>query len=235
MTGSRITIAAALCWYDESPDMLARCVASLAGFADIIVSLDGPYSHFPHATRRSPDEQHRAIYEAAREHRIPHAPLCHPAEPMTQTEKRTTLYRAAASMAGANGWLLIIDADERLTDRGARASLERSGAGFDAATVLVKTRGTDAPHPRMIRAHNLLTCGPQYHGMLSATGEDGRRICIRDRREFIMSEHPRPRRSRELDLSRQLEIHNDTDNRPDARKAAKREYIRRRMADGIDL
>ena len=80
-----------------------------------------------------------------------------------------------------------------------------------------------------------LTCGPEYHGMLSASDPDGRRVRIRDRREILEREHPRPRRARELDLGGMLTITNHTNDRPDERKAAKREYVRRRQLDGVDL
>lgn len=232
---ARPLIAAALCWYDEPTDVLARCVASLAGFVDILVSLDGPYSLFPHAAPRSPDEQRHAIDESARAARIPHAPILPDLQPPTQAGKRTKLYREAANRIGPNGWVLIIDADETLEVNGALATLARNGDGFDAASVLIRTGTALAAHPRLLRSSPMLTCGPEYHGMLSSTDTDGRRVCIRDRREIIMSEHPRPRRARELDLSRQLTLTNDTDNRPARRKAAKREYVRRRMAAGIDL
>jgi hypothetical protein len=234
---ARPIIAAALCWYDEPPWSLAACIVSLTGFADIIVSLDGPYSLFPHASPRSSDEQRHAIDVAARHAMIPHAPILPDAEPPTQAAKRTKLYRAAANRAGRNGWVFIIDADEVLSGdyRAARDELARIGDGFDCATVTSTTGGSPSLQVRLLRAMDALTCGPEYHGMLSASDPDGRRVRIRDRREILEREHPRPRRAREIDLGKLLTITNHTNDRPDDRKAAKREYVRRRTDAGIDL
>lgn len=215
--------------------MLTRCVESLAGFADAIVTSDGPYKHYPASDNESSIHQHAALASAARLAQLPQTLITPSRNPVTQTEKRTRLYRAAAKLAGPSGWVLIIDADEQIEGltQAARDMLDATDA--DAALVTVETGTAHAAHPRLIRALPDLTCGPQYHGMLSATDTEGRRVCIRDRRELIMRESPRPRRTKELDLSDLLTIHNDTDNRPEARKAAKREYVRRRMTDGIDL
>lgn len=235
MTG-RPTIAAALCWYDEPVESLERMVASLEGFVDILVSLDGPYAHYP-AGGRSPDEQHRALEASARLHRLPYAPLVRKIESPTQAAKRTHLYQHAARFAGRNGWILIIDADEALSGdyRAAREQLGRIGGGFDCATVNSVTSGAASLQPRLLRAMDAITCGPEYHGMLSASDPDGRRVRIRDRREILEREHPRPRRAREIDMSRCLTITNHTNDRPDERKEAKREYVRRRHLDGVDL
>lgn len=233
----RPTIAAALCWYDEPVESLERMVASLAGFADILVSLDGPYGLFPHYSPRSSDEQRHAIDVAARLAMIPHAPILPDDEPATQAGKRTKLYQAAARRAGPNGWILIVDADEVLSGKlgAARDMLADVGDGFDCATVTSITGSAPSPQPRLLRALDAITCGPEYHGMLSASDPDGRRVRIRDRREILEREHPRPRRARELDLGKFLTITNHTDDRPDDRKAAKREYVRRRTDAGIDL
>ncbi len=234
---TRPIITAALCWYDEPIESLERCIASLAGFATNIVSLDGPYSLYPHTAPRSSDEQRHAIDEAAREARIPHASILPDDEPPTQAAKRTKLYRAAANRAGRNGWILIIDADEVLSGDCAAAldELAGMGDGFDCATVKSITGNAPSRQPRLLRAMDALTCGPEYHGMLSASDPDGRRVRIRDRREILECEHPRPRRAREIDLGELLTITNYTNDRPDDRKAAKREYVRRRTDAGIDL
>lgn len=221
-------IAAALCWYDEDPRILRRLVRSLAGNVDILVTLDGPYLDYP-AGRVSPLEQGAAIQQDARLAMLPHDSMIPVAD--TQTGKRTHLYQHAAMQAD---WILIIDADEELRVTDPR-ELRRRLDGFDAATVLVQTGAACAVHPRLIRSMDAITCGPEYHGMLSATGEDGRRVCIRDRRELIMGEHPRPRRAREVDVSDLVTIINHTDDRPEPRIAAKREYVKRRRAAGRDL
>lgn len=217
------TIAAALCWYDEEPRILRRLVQSLAGNVDMLVSMDGAYLDYP-GELTSPREQRDAMRSTIRNE------IVQPRR-TTQVGKRTALYRCAAEAAD---WILIIDADEELTVTDLR-ELRRRLDGFDAATVLVQTGTARATHPRLIRSMDAITCGPEYHGMLSATDEDGRRVCIRDRREIIMGEHPRPRRAREVDVSDLVTIINHTDDRPDERKAAKREYVHRRTKAGRDL
>lgn len=230
-------IVAALCWYDEAPEMLTRCVASLEGFADAIVTSDGPYKHYPAIDNESSIRQHAAIASAARAAMIPQSVLVPPADPVTQTEKRTRLYRAAAAIAGDNGWVLIIDADEALSGdtKQAIARLRVLADTTDCASVMIRTGSTCAPQPRLLRALPALTCGPEYHGMLSATDTTGKRVCIRDRREIIMRENPRPRRARELKLDDILTLDNDTENRPSERIEAKRGYINNRMREGVDL
>lgn len=229
-------IVAALCWYDEPVHSINRCIDSLAGFADKLVSMDGPYAHYPSVAKVSHPSQRMALAEAAHVNDIEHAIAKMP-EGATQAAKRTALYRHAATIAGPHGWVLIIDADEELTGdyRAARDELTRIGDGFDCATVSSVTSGAMSAQPRLLRAMDALTCGPEYHGMLSASDPDGKRVRIRDRREILEREHPRPRRAREIDLGKLLTITNHTNDRPDERKKAKREYVCRRMLDGVDL
>ena len=235
MTDSPI-IVAALCWYDEPVHSLNRCIDSLAGFADKLVSMDGPYAHYPSVAKVSHPWQRMALAEAAQVNDIEHAVAKMP-DGATQAGKRTALYRHAASLAGRSGWVLIIDADEELTGDYLAAidELARIGAGFDAATVTSVTSGAASAQPRLLRAMDAITCGPEYHGMLSASDPNGTRVRIRDRREILEREHPRPRRAREIDLGKMLTITNHTNDRPDERKKAKREYVRRRTLDGVDL
>jgi len=229
-------IVAALCWYDEPIYSLNRCVDSIAGFATKLVSMDGPYAHYPSVAKVSHPAQRTALAEAAQVNDIEHAIAKMP-DGATQSGKRTALYRHAASLAGPHGWVLVIDADEELTGEyhAARDELTRIGDGFDCATVSSVTSGAMSAQQRLLRAMDALTCGPEYHGMLSASDPDGKRVRIRDRREILEREKPRPRRAREIDLSRYLTITNHTNDRPDERKKAKREYVRRRTLDGVDL
>lgn len=229
MTDSPV-IAAVLAWYDEEPRVLERMVASLTGVADVLVSLDGPYADYPHERIVSPSEQRCALDSACRDAGIEHRALT-VTSAETQAAKRTRLYRAAAEAAD---WLLIIDADEEMRCEGAAIRWEL-GHDYDAASVAVRTGDGIDCQPRLIRALRDITCGPEYHGMLSATDDDGRRVCIRDRRSIIMDSRPRPRRARTLDVAGIAEIINHTSDRPAERIAAKREYINRRTQSSRDL
>src|SRR6266480_813980 len=60
----RMRIFALLSWYDEHPDHLRRAVASLKGFADVLVAVDGAYATFPDAGPLSPASNWQAITEA---------------------------------------------------------------------------------------------------------------------------------------------------------------------------
>lgn len=235
MTDKTPRIVAALCWYDEPAEPLERCIKSLAGFADTLVSLDGAYKHFPHKTVHSPKEQHDNLTRITAKHGIKHKPIAATDTPLTQAEKRTRLYRAAVDEAGSGGWILIIDADEELSHKGALETLARSGHVFDSASVMIRDDTGDTMQPRLVKAIGQLTCGSQYHGMLSATDIDGRRVCIRDKREIIISENPRPRIAHALDLSTQISIFNHHTDRDAARKKQKKRYIGARMRAGVDL
>src|SRR5207247_1053795 len=52
-----VNVTAALCWWNEKPEDLARCVRGVANIADRIVALDGAYVRYPGATVRSDEKQ----------------------------------------------------------------------------------------------------------------------------------------------------------------------------------
>lgn len=221
-------IAAALCWYDEEPRILRRCIMSLAGIADVLVALDGPYADYPTASPESPLDQRDAIEGAASDAGIEIVALSWPG--LTQAAKRTALYREAARRAD---WLLIIDADETLHVNDATELRARLTPAHDAASIVVITDEHAAPYARLIRSMDDLTCGPVHHGALSAT-DDGERVCIADRRGEVMHSKPRPRRARVDDVSDLAIIINHTDDRPQPRIDAKCEYIAERTRLGRD-
>ena len=115
-------VTAALCWYDESPAILARCVRSCATVADRIVAYDGAYARWPNAKVRSNAKQATAIRNAAEKAGLE----CEIVIPKRlwagQVEKRAALMAQAAE---GSDWVLFVDADHELSgDRKAiRASL----------------------------------------------------------------------------------------------------------------
>ena len=125
-------ICAATIWYDEHPDDLAETVSSLAGFADCMVALDGPFRTFPAENPYSATEQVGAIAQACSESGI-ELLTYQPAEPGRwlsyagdEVEKRN----AALDFAGTLGadWVQAVDADMTLLPgwETARARLEET-------------------------------------------------------------------------------------------------------------
>lgn len=109
-------ICACLCWFDERPKMLRQCVRSLAGVADCLAALDGPFGCYPNAARRrtSSKQQYDAIRKTAADVGLP-AKITGMGPWETQPVKRSHLVGLAVSYFGLRAdrdWLLIVDADE---------------------------------------------------------------------------------------------------------------------------
>jgi hypothetical protein len=111
-------VIALLSWYDEEPELLAACIASLAGCVDHLVAVDGPYLLYPGATTapQSDDRQARVVLETARGARIG-STIVQPRRPWEggEVEKRSTMFRYGLLEAGPDDWFLVIDADEAVT------------------------------------------------------------------------------------------------------------------------
>lgn len=106
----------ALCsWYDEHPDHLRRLVASLNGFCDVFVSLDGAYSTFPDAQAQSPCEQRRALQDAAYASGMAYKLGSGYRMWESEVAKRAALFELGRN-AGAtpDDWFLVMDADMAL-------------------------------------------------------------------------------------------------------------------------
>jgi hypothetical protein len=112
-----VRIFALLSWYDEEPEHLKRCVKSLAGFADVLVALDGAYATFPDAKPASSFVQRWALTDAVYESGLSYKTTepYHPWE--SEVQKRATLFELGRR-AGAtpDDWFLIIDADMSLAE-----------------------------------------------------------------------------------------------------------------------
>ncbi len=104
-------VVACLAWYDEPPESLTRCVRSLAGIADTLVAIDGPWEGFPSTRLHSTLDEGLAIHEAARLAGIQLDLRTSQAVWPSQVKKRDHLMRAASELGD---WLLVIDADEWL-------------------------------------------------------------------------------------------------------------------------
>lgn len=145
-----------LSWYEEPASWLAETVASAARLCDHIIAVDGPYAAFPGALRKpaSGSEQADVIAHAAAGAGIG----CTIHVPRTpwwggEVEKRDWMFRAAELATTDADWLLVIDADEVLTQvpPDTRALLE--GSGHDVAELRLWDRdGSEILDRRLIRA-----------------------------------------------------------------------------------
>lgn len=202
-------LIACLCWYDERVAMLRRCVRSLAGVADGLVALDGPFSAYPNAAKhpRSPAAQERAVIESARDAGIPACVEGRDEPWETQLTKRTYMMRRAVSYFGAtrDDWLLVIDADERAVARpDFHAKLER----VPEVKLVALVRGeSDARQRRLFRAlpdirleasHNgyrvadLWLAGNSADGPLAPTADlSGALSLEHDRRQRVVERNKR--------------------------------------------
>jgi hypothetical protein len=86
----------ALCFWNERPEDLERCIAGLALVADRVVALDGAYARYPEATVRSPQEQVDAIRSACGRHGLDCLVLQPDRLWAGQVEKRSHLLAAAS-------------------------------------------------------------------------------------------------------------------------------------------
>lgn len=235
-------LAAAICWYDEDPAWLERCVRSLAPIVDTIIHADGPWQDFPHDGPVSPIEQRRAIIVAAHAHDLGVIDV-KPRVWASQVEKRQALYAAGWRAAD---YLLVIDADEELrcaNPDAIRATIE--AAGGDAFNVRVQTpigRGKSiapgaatAPvgsrwQPRIMKAHGSMRVGPVSHQTITTPD---RVIWMHNHADI--AEHAGKARG----VIRTLRgdsayIVNHTHSRDAERMAAKADYGKARAERGID-
>lgn len=122
-----MVITAALCWWNELPADLERCIAGAANIADRVMALDGAYRRYPGASVRSDERQHDAIRRAAKKAGMECKILVPDTLWAGQVEKRSYLLAMAAI---GSDWIVTLDADHVIsTDRKAvRAELRNSTA-----------------------------------------------------------------------------------------------------------
>lgn len=170
------TITAALAWFDEQPETLARCVRSLDGVADNLLAVDGRWDLFDAPMNISPLDQAEAIHGAAAEIGLTvREETCSANRPWpSQAAKRDYMLRTAATMGD---WVFYIDADEHVTEA-ERATLHAALAetSLDVATVLMRNYGRSyftRPKRRLFRsaaglsvavhvAHNAVRAGNRW-------------------------------------------------------------------------
>lgn len=131
-------ITAALCWYDEPPELLERCVRGMANLCDRVVALDGAYRRYPGAQIASPPEQAETIRRTAAEVGLDAVILTPERLWAGQVEKRSYLIAMAAVRSD---WIAVVDADHIIhADRDAiRAELAGYPASIDVLAVPYRT------------------------------------------------------------------------------------------------
>lgn len=157
-------IVACLCWYDEKPEMLYRCVRSLEGIAERLVALDGAFASYPNGTPNSSREELEAIGYAAFDAGLE----LHVGKPRvweSQVDKRRALMWLGQEWAENldDDWLLVIDADERIESvhHGLHSALRRISPHKLVAVVKGEH---EARMPRLFRSHPLLTVEGGHNG-----------------------------------------------------------------------
>jgi len=127
-----VIVTGALCWWNELPEDLDRCVRGLASIADRVVALDGAYARYPTATPRSSEAECDAIRKAASDMGMD----CMILQPdhlwAGQVQKRSALLSLASI---GTDWIATVDADHIITTgTEARRYLERA-TGVDVISV----------------------------------------------------------------------------------------------------
>jgi hypothetical protein len=105
-------VSGALCWWNERPEDLDKCVRGLGHVADRVVALDGAYVRYPGATPASDPAQADAIRNAARDVGLDCLILTPDKLWAGQVEKRSFLLGAASI---GSDWIVTVDADHVIT------------------------------------------------------------------------------------------------------------------------
>lgn len=104
---------ALLCWYDEQPEHLARCLMGLKRLGvGRVTAVDGAYALYPDGRPASDPNQHAALVLAARQLGL-ELTLHIPTQPWAGNEvaKRTALFQLAHALADPGDWYCVMDTD----------------------------------------------------------------------------------------------------------------------------
>lgn len=155
-------LVALLNFYDERPDWLAVCVASLATCCDHVVAMDGAYAMFPQARSNSGDVQAGAIIGTAQALGLGvtySAPK--DAWKGNEVEKRNALVQMGKSVADPGDWFLVMDADMIVKDvpGGLHATLSETDCMVGTYLIEETFQGQAGRHP----IRYLVRCAEDLH------------------------------------------------------------------------
>lgn len=165
-------------WFDENPQWLAANIAGMAKLCDHIVAVDGGYFAYPEARPASGGDQAEAIVGAARTVGVG-LTLVVPGEVWMGNEpaKRTAYCQIVNALATPyEDWMLVLDADEEVSEVSPLARHDLEATDLDAAELGMWTtdelRTWFGPSRRLYRVLPDMAYGPT-HFSLSGKGRDG--------------------------------------------------------------
>lgn len=139
-------LCALLSHYDESPTMLAACIASLPKLGvDHLIAVDGGYALYPSSRGNSGVQSNIMLVSLCESLGIgltldmPKLDLAHHEKP-SEVDKRNRLFRLAQAQFTADDWLLVIDTDETVWDTLVDLKAVLATTDLDSATVTLGER-----------------------------------------------------------------------------------------------
>lgn len=135
-----------LAWFDEPPEILARCLVGLAcGGVDHVVALDGRYALFPTDRDVSSPNEYAAILLGCRELGIA-CTISQPSGPWMggEVEKRTALFAAGLAVSRPGDWFWVQDADQWTTECPDDLKDRLAATDLDAAEVMMLDKVAEA-------------------------------------------------------------------------------------------
>jgi hypothetical protein len=225
-----VVICAALAWFDEPVEFLDRCVRSLAPLCDRLVAVDGRWELYPGDEWASPPEQAEAIAEAAAAAGL-EVDLQRHLGWASQVSKRDYVMERAAR--GAD-WILVVDGDEELESITAltaiRIRAELAATELDVAQTMTVPLNKPWPysampvHERPVR--KLYRAGTRVPGPAhNAYALDGR---------WLLGDTTHVALEPALNLSADVRIRHDNQNRSAERNLAAKRYRRARQEARIE-
>ncbi len=217
-------IVALLSFFDEPDHLLEECVASLRGVCDAVVAVDGRYFAYPADYHLSPPGNEAAIRAGADTAGIDAYVYREPGRPgpwLNEVAKRQAMFRLGERHTTDADWFLIIDADERVIDRGdVRERLEDTDL-LSGLVLLMEDIGSVAAYPWLLKAARGITIGPAHY---QYSLPDGRRLwCCYNR--CVPS----------LDTHHDLMLEHRTRERSEAREARRWAYYLRRDSQQMEV
>jgi hypothetical protein len=176
-------IFACMPWFDESPRWLASAVAGFAKLCDHVIAVDGAYFVYPEGRPASGGDQAETIISAARTAGI--GCTVHVPQGVwmgNETEKRSCYAKIANALGTPyEDWLLVLDADEEVSEVSPLARFDLEQTDLDAAEIGMWTtdelRTWFGPSRRLYRLLPEMAYGPT-HFSLHGRGHSGEPVWL---------------------------------------------------------